>query len=274
MNFFPERNVIKEQITSSFSRCFSTYDANADLQFITAKRLLWYIDQKINTQTTEGSILEIGCGTGFISEGLLERYHEREIQFTDISPTMLEFCKTKLEKQREFDPNNHHFTLLDGEAVQETDCYSLIISNFAFQWFQSLEKTIHKLFDSLKPGGWLIFSIPLQGSFPQWKKACDRHQIPFRANTLPELNKIAEFLSPLSSKQDFWEETETLSYPSALGFFKQLKLIGAAKTTSGTPLPYSQMKILMKEIETQEEERVKISYEVGYFFFQKQQELH
>lgn len=259
-------SMYKTIIQESFSRHADSYDANADLQYIAAKKLLWYLDQRVS-ELPSGPILEIGCGTGFVSEGILERMPERKTIFSDISPRMLERCQQKITKK--FSIPHQDFISLDGESIQEQNFYSLIISSFTFQWFSDLVTTLNNIFQALQPGGWLLFSLPIDGSFPQWQKACKELNLPFRANPLPKISDLQLLLQRNDIAGDLWEDDDTLSYKSSRFFFHSLKNVGAAKALTGKSLSPGQMKQLMRHMDRQNPSAFKMTYKIAFGCLQK-----
>ena len=77
----------KKNTRQHFERAAKTYDAAAVLQREVAKRLSERLDY-IKHQPARA--LDIGCGTGFITDDLLKRYPKAEIIALDVSLNMLQ----------------------------------------------------------------------------------------------------------------------------------------------------------------------------------------
>ncbi|MDZ7693267.1 MAG: hypothetical protein U5K69_19475 [Balneolaceae bacterium] len=62
----------KKTVQSSFGKAAACYDEHADLQREIAQRLIASLRPWIDI-LPRGPILEVGSGTGFVTEGLIER---------------------------------------------------------------------------------------------------------------------------------------------------------------------------------------------------------
>ncbi|PHJ38216.1 hypothetical protein P378_10315 [Desulforamulus profundi] len=80
----------KEQIRKNFCRGASTYDQYAKVQ----KKMAQELSNKITAVGKEfREILEIGCGTGFLTELLAREFPRANILALDISPRMIKVAK-------------------------------------------------------------------------------------------------------------------------------------------------------------------------------------
>ena len=137
----------KDLIQKRFAKNIDTYNDNAKIQKRMAERLLSFLDKK-----EFSSILEIGCGTGFLTSLLNDDFKFEKYIANDIVPDCEKYIK-------EINPNID-FIADDIElAVKNSDKkYDLIISNAAFQWVENLESFINLLVSKLNKGGNLLFS--------------------------------------------------------------------------------------------------------------------
>lgn len=137
----------KDLIQKRFAKNLDTYNDNAKIQKRMAERLLSFLDKK-----EFSSILEIGCGTGFLTSLLNDDFKFEKYIANDIVPDCEKYIK-------EINPNID-FIADDIElAVKNSDKkYDLIISNAAFQWVENLESFINLLVSKLNKGGNLLFS--------------------------------------------------------------------------------------------------------------------
>ncbi len=125
----------------NFGKIKETYNKNAIVQEKMAKKLFRVIE---NFSHSPLKLLEIGCGTGFLTRQLVEKF-EGEIFLNDINPNQTEF-------------NNVAFLQGDICEIEIPDSVDLIASNAVFQWINNLESLFLKLRSSLAPGGILAFS--------------------------------------------------------------------------------------------------------------------
>jgi len=80
----------KKQIERSFSQKAITYDRDAALQKKSAKKLAHFLPKE-----EPKNILEIGCGTGFLTQEIQKKYPNANILGIDISKDMIDACRQK-----------------------------------------------------------------------------------------------------------------------------------------------------------------------------------
>lgn len=221
----------REQIVEAFSRSAGHYAQFAGIQELAANQLIKSLNPWIDL-VPRGPILEIGCGTGFVTKGLLYLFPHREIIVSDISQTMLDRCRLNLESEHLLN-DRVTFRLLDGEQLEEVERYALIVSGFTLQWYHDPMFGLYRMIDSLLPEGLLLVSFPGDRSFPEWKRYCEQLDVPYTGNRLPNKEKLAVQISMKPMLIDEYEEMYGQSYDSAQDFFRCLKNIGAA-----TSLPH------------------------------------
>ncbi|WP_432408320.1 malonyl-ACP O-methyltransferase BioC [Wukongibacter sp. M2B1] len=139
----------KDKLRRRFSRNARQYDKYARVQKIMGDSLLERIkDDKIVPR----NILEIGCGTGYVTRALLDSFPQAKITAVDIAPGMIEYVDSMVES------DNVKLICGDIEDMDLNEKYDLIISNATFQWFNDFSKTLEKLVKLLNPNGVLSFS--------------------------------------------------------------------------------------------------------------------
>lgn len=210
----------KKQIESAFDKGADNYDWAALIQRETAEKLMSF-----SPEDTPKNILEIGCGTGFLTKLLIQKFPNAQITAIDISGKMIEKCQEKFPAKLPF----IDFKKTDGETFEPTTKYDLIISNMTIQWFENPVKGIDRLKEFLNPNGDLLFSTLGNKSFHQWK------------DILKEMNLSSGILKTPTYKYIIHEEIEQAIYQKGIDFIKNLKDIGANKSDK-KPLSPSQLK--------------------------------
>lgn len=268
----------KQQIKQAFGQAAKQYDYAAQLQKRCAYQLLKELDL-ILPQLPSGDVIEIGCGTGFLTQGLVDRMGDRPLMITDLSEAMLTACQSQISVNQ---PSTHvQFETLDGELWQPIpEKYALIISSFVVQWFQQLESTLERWISALKPGGAILISFPTCHSFPEWKAACQQLGLPFTANPLPDPGAIAQAVSDSPVQVRYWQESIGVPFASSLDFFRNLKQVGAGTSVFQKQLSVSEFKQLVNTLDRPESLSAKnlfiedsaianspvfIHYDVAYF---------
>lgn len=215
--------ILKNEVQLRFGKACEAYACQALMQQKVANRLV-----ELLPELPDGDVLEIGCGTGFLSQSLIPKFPDRKFELTDLSPNMCEAARTALE-QAGVQLENVSFYPLDGEALQTDQRFALIVSNMTFQWFTDIPAAIIRLKRHLLPGGKLLFSSLDDSSFPEWKQECLRHDIPNTCNPLPVKSILEKKCSLKCHIEDVVE-----FYEKPLDFFRHLKNIGASTPVNGS----------------------------------------
>jgi malonyl-CoA O-methyltransferase len=234
----------KEKIADNFSKGVNNYFCHSQVQKKCAEKLLKML-QNHTYSLPNGSILEIGCGTGFVTQGLIKQFPNRFLDILDISPEMLKYCQKNLEisdLQREF----IQFRTMDGEKIKaDKNTYAAIVSSFTVQWFQDIVNSLNRLIKTIKPEGILLVAFPNDKSFPEWKNVCQELNLPFTRNQLPNTIDLVKKLPIQTTKTYVKEEKITMNYNNAADFFRSLKIIGAGLNLRQEKLSNSEMKQLI-----------------------------
>jgi len=170
-------------------------------------------------------ILELGCGTGFLTRAVAEAIGPARWTVTDVAPAMVERARAALDLDADF-------RVADGEAVDPAlGAFDLIASNLAFQWFHDLPGAIKRLAERLGDGGLLAFTTMAADSFPEWTAALAAEDLASGTPDYPDERALHTLVPPLLSG-----DIEIVDMPEAQhdarSFLRGLKAIGA-----GTPAP-------------------------------------
>lgn len=136
----------KDLIHSRFAKHLKDYKDNAKIQKIMAEKLISFCSQK-----EYKNILEIGCGTGFLTEQAVKNLKFENYTAIDIVEDCEPFIK-KIDERISFiceDIEKYNNTLYDQD---------LIIANASLQWTENFIETVNNLVKHLNKGGELIFS--------------------------------------------------------------------------------------------------------------------
>ena len=138
----------KTKIKHSFSDAANTYDSVASLQRQIGLDLL-------NSQALDnlqGVVLDLGCGTGFLTQELAPHCHHATLIALDLSQMMLERCREKVGLKS-------HYICADAEKLPlKAQCVNAIFSNVALQWCYPIDVALSELHRVLASEGTLLFS--------------------------------------------------------------------------------------------------------------------
>lgn len=155
-----QTKINKEIIVKNFSRSAHLYDEYAHVQRRVADELITRIEQG-----NYSNILEIGCGTGYYTLLLKEKFDTARIKAIDLSGEMIEVAQNRLRDR------GIEFTIVDAEMADLEDKYDLITSNAAFQWLNSPEASIGKFENALTDKGVFAFSVFGPSTFMELKES-------------------------------------------------------------------------------------------------------
>ena len=168
----------KDLIQKRFAKNLDTYNDNAKIQKKMAERLLSFLDRK-----DFNDILEIGCGTGFLTQLVNDSFNFNTYTANDI----VESCEKYV---KEINPKINFIPADIEKAVENSDKkYDLIISNAAFQWVENLESFIKLLVSKLNDGGVLLFSTFGPENFREVNFVLGKTLPYYSANELQEIIK-------------------------------------------------------------------------------------
>ena len=233
----------KQRISDAFGAAAAHYDDHAGPQRLAAA----LVAELAQRQKPDGitRILEIGCGTGFLTRDIQARWPGAEMVVTDLSPGMLEQAASAGHVAG-------RFLTMDGEApIFDGPWFDLIVSSLAFQWFDDLASGIARLAELLRPGGSLIFSTMGQGSFARWRAAHARCGLVAGVPDYPTLNDLRAMLARFGDAFAFDEEY-ALDCGGARGLIAHLRGIGAVVPGEGrAPLSPGDLRRVMAAFEAE-----------------------
>lgn len=238
----------KAKVANSFSQAAATYDSSARIQAETAKLLAARVlGEDIKAHP---SVLEIGCGTGFLTQQLRPALGG-EWLLTDIAPSMLERARTR------FGDDGINYRVMDGEAPNVGEMrFNLIVSSLAVQWFVKPVESLRRLTTLLAPGGLLACATLGPGSFSEWREA---HAEAGVSCGIPPYPEAAAF-------QGFRSESQGLldHHVDGRAFLRHLKDIGAQLPAEGhIPLNPAQLRRVLAQFRS----NCAVSYDIVFLFF-------
>ncbi len=213
----------RNRIAAAFGRARG-YDAAAAVQRDAAARLAELVARPGVPACP--AILELGCGTGFLTRSLAPAIGRARWTVSDIAPEMVERARSGLGIEADY-------RVIDGEAVDPAlGPFDLIVSNMAFQWFADLPGAVARLAGRLAPGGTLAFSTMAAGSFTEWIGVLAEEGLPSGTPRYPDHGALAALAPP-----GFAAHVEIVDFPQtqpdARAFLRRLKTIGAGTPAAG-----------------------------------------
>lgn len=126
------------------------YSDNSNSQLSAAQRALKRVAFRGNEH-----VLDIGCGDGKISAKIASEVKNGHVVGIDISPTMIEFAQSHFSNQ-----TNLSFEQMDAAKIDLKDRFDMAVSFSAMHWVKDQPRAIQGIFESLKPNGHFLMTIP------------------------------------------------------------------------------------------------------------------
>lgn len=204
----------KIHIKSRFSKSLSTYNQNATVQLTISNNLLSLIQDY--AQGRIHNLLEIGCGTGFLTQGLIKKYPNADLWINDL----VESTKYKLQSLAIEHNAKLEFLPGDAELIAFPQNLDMICSSSTFQWFSNLPNFIKKVSASLPSNGILAFSTFGPDNFKEIRELLKL------GLHYPLAKQITAWLSEDFDILHQSECTEIKCFKTALDVLKHIKLTG------------------------------------------------
>jgi trans-aconitate methyltransferase len=147
-----------------FSWTAQTYESIAMVQRLASMELLEKIDVLGPRQTERDvlanvrSVLDIGCGTGWLAVYLAKRLPGGTVTGVDISPVMVSRAR---ELARGEAVHNMRVLEQDAERMEFSGEFDLVISNSAFHWMRDAGNLLERVYRGMRPGAALAVQFPL-----------------------------------------------------------------------------------------------------------------
>lgn len=217
----------RRKTRQGFERAAATYDANAILQREVGARLTERLDLlKMQPET----VLDLGCGTGAITEHLLKRYKKARVIGVDLAFNMVQ--KTRKRGGWFRKPQG-----VCADAAQLPFCsqsVEMLVSNLMLQWCNDLGSVFSEFVRVLKPNGAVLFSTFGPDTLKELRTSWSKVDNYTHTSHFPDMHDVGDALLQAGFRDPVMDcETITLTYHDVQGLLRDLKGIGANNATHG-----------------------------------------
>lgn len=217
------------RVAHAFSRAAPRYDALATAQRQIGEGL-W------NTLPASATrIVDMGCGTGYWTQRLAERYPAAQLAGLDIAPGMLEQARQRYGE-------GIHWQQGDAAALPFSECsVDLVFSNLAVQWCRDIGAVMKAIYRVLEPGGHAHITTLLPGTLAEIAFAWQRPEA-----LLQTPNQISVAVAIAESGLTINRQTANV----ARYYYPDLNAVMASIKGVGAQLARPQARITRKDIAT------------------------
>ena len=250
-------NNYKKRIRESFNRRADTYDNYAIIQKEVAGRIF---DRLSGIKIQPKSILDLGCGTGSLTQKISALYPDAKIIPLDFSEEMLRICRSKVNKA------NPICADIENIPINES-CFDLIISSLTFHWATDLYSIFLKIHELLKNDGCFLFSSIGPDTLFELRGALSKIDKQERVNRFIDMHHYGDALLKIGFSDPVVDNEKIIvEYRSFSDVLKSLKKIGAntVEKISKKRLSKNDFKTAQDAYNIDENSNYPVTYEVLY----------
>lgn len=205
----------KELIKQRFAKSITSYNKHAQAQQQIAKTLAKMIAN--NTKGIFTNVLEIGAGTGFLTNELLTTFEIQNIVCNDMVKQYKDILQEKVKnKNTEF-----RFIACDLENTDNfANNYDLITSASTLQWIVDLDKLFAQLSKKINKQGTFAFSTFGKQNLIEFR------EILSQGLYYPNLEILLDIVKKYFKVCDFYEEQIVLYFENPIDVLKHIKYTG------------------------------------------------
>lgn len=208
----------KAEIAYRFRRSVESYNENAIVQKLIVEQLADLVGLYVTSYPQR--ILEIGCGTGLLTEKIAALFPEKSLFINDLVKDMCGKTAGKCKIP------TAHCLVGDIEVMDLPTYLDLIVSSSTFQWLVHPKMTYKKLADGLIDGGWLVFSSFGEHNFEELK------QLTGKGLVYQPLQEISKHLSAYFEIVYAGETLHRLHFRNPMEILQHIKKTGVNATAS------------------------------------------
>ena len=205
----------KQTVKSRFDRNFESYNQQATVQQHIANKLANLLVEL--TPNNYKRILEIGCGTGFLTRKMIANQALQTYFLNDLADTAFHETCQHLSL---LDRNKTHCIAGDAETISLPDNIDAIVSTSTFQWFNNLESFIAKANYLLNSEGIFAFSSFGKTNFSEIRSVLNV------GLDYKSLDETVQSVKPYFEILHAEEWLETLPFQQPIDVLKHMKLTG------------------------------------------------
>tara|TARA_B100001564_G_C20525373_1_gene617122 strand:- start:36 stop:860 length:825 start_codon:yes stop_codon:yes gene_type:complete len=248
----------KNKIKCSFNNKAYSYDEYALVQIEVANRIY----KRLSTiKIQPKNILDIGSGTGHLSDMLSKLFPKANIICLDISLNMLQESYKK----------NSRFKCVQSDAENmpfKENQFDLVVSSFTLHWCYNVEKIFFDTYRILRSKGLFLFTTVGPSTLEELKAAYQSIDDKQHINKFSDMHIYGDLLLKYSFQDPVMDlEKIIIEYSSLLDVLDSLKKTGANIVLGQEPLYFKKniyQKLTANYPVNKDNKRLPVTYEMIY----------
>lgn len=221
----PKYKLDKQQVAQSFGRAAETYDNAAQIQKWSGEQLICGLDIGKTPQT----IVDLGCGTGWHSCILKQKFPTARITGVDFSSEMLAYANAHQSV-----PDINWLCSDAEDLALEDSSQDLVFSNFALQWCNDPYQSLAEIFRLLAREGQFHFAVPGPRTLWELREVWSKIDKNIHINRFLSMSQWRSALEETGfSDIELTSVTKVENHPSVKDLLLNLKTVGATNHNSG-----------------------------------------
>jgi len=267
----PNYHIKPRRVSQRFSRAVGSYDDHAALQCEVADRLIAHIEF---VRLKPKRILDIGCGTGYFTGLLRNRFKRAHIMALDMAGAMTEVAKKKHASNFPWQAKMQFMTA-DALALPFDNAgFDLVCSNLTMQWVAEPKQMLAEMRRVLAPGGLMLLSTFGRRTLSELRQslASIKHDHAGLVLPFPDVTTLGNSLMELPVELPVTDtDLFTLTYPDTMALIRELNALGASASAISNRPGGLYGRSLLRQLDTvyttahqMEDGRIRASFEVLY----------
>lgn len=248
----------KELVKDRFSQRWDTYEDNAHVQRLIAEELILHL-REFTAKDELNDVLEIGCGSGFLTKSLVDNFKVAGLYANDLCGCLEERITQVIA------PNQlKGFLAGDIEDIPLPQGLDLVCSASTLQWMEDLSLLFSRICQALKRKGMFVFNTFGPNNFKEIK------HISGNALNYIMLDELKRMLIRSGFEVFAYEKECVLYFDELSDVFKHLKLTGVNgfKASQMTRARYREMMVTY-EREFRTDKGLRLTYHPQLFWARK-----
>jgi malonyl-CoA O-methyltransferase len=211
------------KIRRGFNRSARQYDLHSSLHRQIAEELFIQVTKEPRPR----ALLDVGCGTGYLTSRLKDRFPQSKIIGLDFAEDMLKVAGSKRGDITWVLADSHNLPFGD-------DCFDILTSNLAYQWPDDLCRVFSEARRVLTPGGLLACTLFGYHTCQELFRSLDEAKVALRFTRLPGISQVRHALTA-SGFQNLQIDSELIEveFNGMQALIAWLKSIGANNLGQG-----------------------------------------